>query len=117
MSAPHVVRPLIGGVIAVVLAAAVASGTHAQSPAPFDVVEASIPQLQQAMKDGRVTSRQIVEAYLARIRKYDQSGPALNAFITLNPRALDTADALDQERREKGPRGILHGIPIVVKDN
>jgi Asp-tRNA(Asn)/Glu-tRNA(Gln) amidotransferase A subunit family amidase len=64
-----------------------------------------------------VTSRQLVEAYLARIRKYDQDGPHINAFITLNPNALETADALDAERRTKGPRGMLHGIPIVVKDN
>src|SRR4029079_2486202 len=48
---------------------------------------------------------------------YDQDGPRINAFITLNPRALETADALDAERRSKGARGMLHGIPIVVKDN
>jgi amidase len=87
------------------------------SPPTFDVVEKSIADLQGAMRSGAVTSRQLVEAYLARIRKYDQDGPKINAFIMLNPRALETADALDAERRSKGPRGILHGIPIVVKDN
>src|SRR4029079_9472295 len=48
---------------------------------------------------------------------YDQDGPRINAFIALNPKALETADALDAERRSRGPRGMLHGIPIVVKDN
>ena len=69
------------------------------------------------MGSGQVTSRQLVEAYLARIRKYDQDGPHINAFISLNPKALETADALDAERKSKGPRSTLHGIPIVVKDN
>jgi amidase len=69
------------------------------------------------MTSGTVTSKQLVEAYLARIRAYDQAGPRINAFIALNPRALETASALDEERRTKGPRGLLHGIPIVVKDN
>ena len=84
---------------------------------PFDVVEKSIYGLLPALEDGRVTSRQLVEGYLARIRAYDQNGPKINAFITLNPHALDDADALDRERRARGPRGPLHGIPIVVKDN
>ena len=64
-----------------------------------------------------LTSRQLVEAYLARIRAYDQAGPKINAFITLNPRALQEADALDAERKARGSRGPLHGIPIVIKDN
>ena len=85
--------------------------------ASFDVTEKSIPELQNAMRSGEVTSRQLVEAYLARIRKYDQDGPRINAFIALNSSALETAAALDAERRAKGPRGMLHGIPIVVKDN
>jgi len=85
--------------------------------AGFDVIEKSIAELQDAMTRGAVTSRQLVEGYRARIDAYDQAGPALNAFISLNPRALETADALDRERRERGSRGPLHGIPIVVKDN
>ena len=83
----------------------------------FVVVEKSILELQNAMEDGAVTSRQLVEQYLARIRQYDQAGPQLNAFIALNPRALDDAAALDAERRAGRVRGPLHGIPIVVKDN
>ncbi len=85
--------------------------------ASFDVVEKSIVELQDAMRSGRTRSQQIVESYLARIRKYDKEGPTINAFIALNPRAVETARALDEERRTRGARGPLHGIPIVVKDN
>ena len=98
-------------IVIVLLTATTAS---AQS---FDVVEKTIPQLQEAMKSGRVTSRQLVELYLARIAAYDRSGPRLNAIVALNPRALDEADALDRERVAKGARGPLHGIPVLVKDN
>jgi Asp-tRNA(Asn)/Glu-tRNA(Gln) amidotransferase A subunit family amidase len=95
------------------------AGPHTQigAQAPFDVAEKSIFDLQNAMRAGTITSRELVAQYLERIRKYDQAGPAINAFITLNPRALETAAALDDERRRSGERGILHGIPIVVKDN
>lgn len=87
-------------------------------PAPlFEVHERSIPELQAAQTEGRVTSRQLVQSYLARIAAYDQAGPALNAVVLLNPKALDEADALDRERAARGPRGPLHGIPILVKDN
>jgi Asp-tRNA(Asn)/Glu-tRNA(Gln) amidotransferase A subunit family amidase len=86
-------------------------------PPTFDVIEKGIPELQEAMTRGQVTSKELVSAYLARIAAYDRSGPALNAFITVNARALEIADALDRERASKGPRGPLHGIPIVVKDN
>jgi Asp-tRNA(Asn)/Glu-tRNA(Gln) amidotransferase A subunit family amidase len=82
-----------------------------------EVFEASIPDLQEAMAEGRVTSVQLVDAYLARIRAYDQGGPALNSMIRLNPDALMQAAALDQERALMGARGPLHGIPIILKDN
>lgn len=81
------------------------------------VYEATIPSLQAAMARGDVTAVQLVDAYLARIRAYDQQGPALNAMIRLNPRARDEAAALDAERKAKGPRGPLHGIPVILKDN
>ena len=83
----------------------------------YDITEKSIADLSRAMGDGTATSRSITEAYLARIAAYDQKGPAINAMISLNPHALDDADALDRERAGRGPRGPLHGIPIVVKDN
>lgn len=83
----------------------------------FDVTEVSIASLQSALAAGDVTSRQLVEAYLARIEAYDKSGPRLNAILAINLRAIHDADALDQERRVGAVRGPLHGIPIVVKDN
>jgi len=64
-----------------------------------------------------VTSRGLVESYLARIQAYDQAGPRLNAIVQLNPKAREEADALDRERAAKGPRGPLHGIPVLIKDN
>src|SRR5437879_2379257 len=91
-------------------AARAASGT-------FDVVEKSIPKLGAALRAGTVTSQELVKAYLARIEAYDHQGPALNAIITLNPKASADAEALDRERATRGPRGPLHGIPIILKDN
>ena len=84
------------------------------SPAPFSVVEASIPELQAALAAKRVTSRQLVEQYLVRIAMYDHQ---LRATITVNPRALADADMLDRERARGQMRGPLHGIPIALKDN
>src|SRR5688572_5931842 len=85
----------------------------AQQP-PFSVVEATIAEMQAAMRQGRITSRGIVQQYLDRIAKYEER---LNAIITLNPRALDEADARDRERAQGTVRGPLHGIPIALKDN
>ncbi len=83
----------------------------------YDVHEQSIAELQAAMTAGKVTSRGLVDSYLARIQAYDQEGPRLNALVTLNSRAREEADALDRERVEKGARGPLHGIPVLIKDN
>ncbi len=85
--------------------------------AEIDVFEATIPELQDAMDAGRVTAAQLVDAYLARIDAYDQAGPRLNSIIRLNPNARLEAEALDRERAARGPRGLLHGIPIILKDN
>ncbi|WP_267872282.1 amidase [Pseudomonas syringae] len=91
---------------------------HAGAAEPsVDVYEASIAQLQQSLTTGRATSHQLVQAYLARINAYDQQGPALNSIALTSPQALADAERLDAERREKGPRSPLHGIPVVVKDN
>jgi amidase len=90
------------------------------APAPielFDVHEQSIVDLQAAMRAGRVTSRGLVDSYLARIQAYDQAGPRLNSILLINPRARDEADALDRQRSEGKVRGPLHGVPVVVKDN
>ena len=83
----------------------------------FEVAEASIVAEQKAMNEGRITSKALVQQYLARIEAFDHRGPRLNAIITLNPNAIREAEALDRERAAKGPRGPLHGIPVIVKDN
>ncbi|NJD17774.1 MAG: amidase [Gemmatimonadetes bacterium] len=82
--------------------------------ARYDVVEASIPQMQQALADGTVTSRELVEAYLTRIALYEER---YNATIAVNPRALAIADSLDAERAAGRVKGPLHGIPVALKDN
>ena len=87
----------------------------AQPPCPLE--EASSAQLQDWMSSGRYTARQIAELYLRRIQEIDQRGPQLRAVIEVNPDALADADALDAERKAKGPRGPLHGIPVLIKDN
>ena len=108
-------RPLI---VITLFAATLSAQVSQTGPQPsFEVVEKAIPELQDAMASGRMTSRQLVEAYLARIAAYDRSGPRLNAIVALNARALEDAEALDRERAAKGARGPLHGIPILIKDN
>ncbi len=89
-------------------------GQISTAPKPFSVVEASIPEMQAAMQQGRVTSRQLVTQYLTRIALYEDK---LHAAITVNPKALQEADARDRERGQGKVRGPLHGIPIAVKDN
>lgn len=84
---------------------------------PFVLEEATIADMQLAIDQGKLTSKQLVQMYLDRIAKYDDQGVSLQAVLTLNPDALSIAEALDQERAAKGPRGPLHGIPILVKDN
>ena len=93
------------------------AATQAQPPSEFALEEATLSQLQAWMQSGRYTSRQLVELYLDRIERLDRSGPALNSIIEINPEARAIADGLDAERKEKGPRGPLHGIPVVIKDN
>jgi amidase len=80
-------------------------------------VEATIPELQKAMESGELTAVELVDFYLARIAAYDNTGPKLNAFILVNAAARGEAAALDAERADSGPRGPLHGIPVVLKDN
>jgi amidase len=84
---------------------------------PFELDEITIIELQDGMNSGKFTARSLVEKYTARINEIDKQGPAINAVIELNPDADAIADALDQERKAKGPRGQLHGIPVLIKDN
>jgi Asp-tRNA(Asn)/Glu-tRNA(Gln) amidotransferase A subunit family amidase len=94
-----------------------ARGASRGNAAPFDVTEKSIEELQRAMQAGEITSRRLVDLYLARIEAYDKQGPALNAIVAVNPRAREAADKLDAERIGRGARGALYGIPVLVKDN
>ncbi len=106
--------------IASLLVVAALAGYQRPPAAPaarFDAFEKTIFDLKNAMDAGQITSRQLVEQYLARIKAYDQAGPKINALITVNPHALEAADALDVERRAGRVRGPLHGIPLVIKDN
>jgi amidase len=82
-----------------------------------EVEEASIASLAAAMREGRLTARRLAEMYLERIQALDASGPRLRSIVESNPDALAIADALDRERAAAGPRGPLHGIPLVLKDN
>src|SRR5262245_55505454 len=88
--------------------------SHAPSP---ELIDVTISDLRQGLDSGEFTSRGLVEKYLARINALDRDGPRLRSVIESNPDAIDIADQLDQERRSKGPRGPLHGIPVLIKDN
>jgi amidase len=96
-----------------------AEGRPAGKPAAaaFPLEEATIAGLQEMMTAGKATSESLAKLYLERINKIDRSGPALNSVIQTNPDALAIARELDRERKEKGPRGPLHGIPVLIKDN
>jgi amidase len=119
-----VVSLLLALLLLALLFLASAAGVSAQSQAKrvapkqarrsFSVVEATIPEMQAAMKAGRVTSRELVLQYLTRIALYEDK---LHAAITVNPNALKEAEALDRERARGKVRGPLHGIPIALKDN
>ena len=84
---------------------------------PFVFDEATITDLQHRMSSGEVSAESLTRAYLDRINEIDKSGPTLNSVIEVNPDALSSAQALDRERKDKGPRGPLHGIAILIKDN
>ncbi|MDP2283895.1 MAG: amidase, partial [Pseudohongiella sp.] len=79
--------------------------------------EQNILVLQQQLANGTLSSVALLDHYLARIEAYDKQGPALNTLITLNTQAREQAQQLDEERRRTGPRSLLHGIPVVIKDN
>ena len=89
----------------------------AKSPPAFDLEELTITDLQQGLQSGKYTSRELVEKYSDRITDIDKKGPGLYSVIEMNPDAERIAVALDRERKEKGPRSPLHGIPILLKDN
>ncbi len=82
-----------------------------------DLDSVTIADVNAAFAKGTLTSEQLVQKFLARIDAYDRKGPSIRAVITVTPKAIETARALDAERKTKGPRSPLHGIPIVIKDN
>lgn len=84
---------------------------------PFELDELTVADLRSGMASGKFTAHSLVEKYLGRTEEIDKQGPAINSVIETNPEALAIADALDKERKEKGPRGPLHGIPVLIKDN
>src|SRR5438874_7115387 len=99
-------------IVAVLLAVTI--NAKEQKQPPFNVVEASISDMQAALKSGRITSHELVQQYLTRIATYEDK---LHAAITINPNALKEADERDRERAQGKVRGPLHGIPIALKDN
>lgn len=112
---PMFLRPsLTARVLLLVVASLRSLGSGAADFAPL---EKSILELQLAMGTGQTSAAELVDFYLERIARFDQQGPTLNSMAVINPRARTIAAALDKERQTQGPRGPLHGIPIVVKDN
>ena len=89
----------------------------AQKSLDLDLDAVTIADVNAAFASGTLTSERLTQMFLARIEAYDRQGPSLRAIITVNPRALETARAMDAERKTKGPRSPLHGIPIILKDN
>ena len=87
-----------------------------EAPA-FDLEETTIGQLQESMAKGRTTALSLTQSYLSRIAQLDRQGPTLRSVIEINPEGLEIASALDSERAERGVRGPLHGIPVLLKDN
>jgi len=83
----------------------------------FELDEITISELQDGMQSGKLTAQSLVEKYSERIHQIDKNGPAVNSVIEMNPDAPSIAAALDRERKTKGPRGPLHGIPVLIKDN
>jgi amidase len=102
---------------ALLLALLVGIGSPVSAQKTIDLDAATIVDLNAAFNAGTLTAEKLTQLCLARIDAYDRKGPRLRAMITVNPKALETARALDAERKAKGPRSPLHGIPVVLKDN
>jgi amidase len=110
--------PVLSGTADATTRTASTNGSSSAVPQDhFKWEEATIAELQDAMAHGRLTSRRLTRAYIKRIRNLDFKGVQLNSVLQINPDAERIAEDLDRERRKKGPRSILHGIPILLKDN
>lgn len=99
------------------IALGVAMDTEAKTTQRFEVEDATIAQVHQAMANGTLTCRALVDAYLERIEAYDKNGPAINAIVTINPDVRREAEELDRRFAQSGPTGPLHCVPMIVKDN
>jgi len=111
-------RTLTSVLAAASIVAALAAALTAQTTPPrFTLEEATIQQIQSALRDRLLTCRGLVEQYLKRIDAYDKNGAALNAIVMINPEALQMADDLDRRFRQSGPIGPMHCLPVIVKDN
>src|SRR5258708_28880888 len=117
-------QSLLGGLVAVapplgaeIVGSIGRSAVDSPEVAMFELEETTIAELQEGMKAGRYTARGIAEKYLERIEALDKHGPAVNSVIEVNPDALALAEASDTERKQKGARGPLHGIPVLIKGN
>jgi len=112
---------LAGGAAAALSSAspgrAFGNSDDASSVTSFAFSEATITDLQSRMKAGELTAQSLTQAYLDRISQIDKSGPGLNSILELNPDAISISESLDKEFKEKGARGPLHGMPILIKDN
>lgn len=114
---------LKSGLVAATAAPALAAARVYEAPQasaavpPFEFEEATIADLQAAMVSGQLTAKSLTEKYLARIEAVDKSGPTVNSVIEVNPDAVSIAEQLDAERKSKGTRGPMHGIPVLIKDN
>ncbi len=111
---------LVSGMVAATFPSLVRRGNFSKlsfdvPPSEFD--EITVAGLQNGMKSGKFSARSIAEHYLARIDTIDKQGPALHSIMEVNPDGLKIADGLDKERKEKGARGPMHGIPVLIKDN
>src|SRR4051812_48101873 len=109
----------VGGVASIITSGCAnkTSERSAHRGTSFEWQEASIADLQKAMESGRASAVSLTRDYLERIGKVDKAGPGINAIIEINPDAIGIAKSLDEERKAKGPRGPMHGIPVLVKDN
>ena len=95
----------------------VVASTTVYTSKTIDLDAVTVADLNKAFDAGTLTAEKLVQLCLARIQAYDRQGPSLHAIITVNPKAVETARALDAERKSKGPRSPLHGVPVVLKDN
>src|SRR5262249_50987293 len=107
----------IGAAAATIGLAASRTASAAPDIRSFEYDDVSVAELAERLWSGSLYSRVITNKYLERIADIDRKGPGIHSVIEINPDALDIAEALDRERRDKGPRGPLHGVPVLIKDN